>query len=341
MSEVGVLIVDDSLTVRAVLRRVIDSAPGLRVIGEAEDGLAAVEETLRLGPQAIVMDLDLPGIDGYEATKRIMETCPTPIVVVTSRLRRDVMVGFQALEAGAFDILAKPEVPKEWDGLRRDLLEKLRQAAVGLAVARPASGQAPHAEISGHQLRYLAIGASTGGPGALRRVLSELGRSFPVGVAVVQHIAEGFETGLAEWLAHELKIDVAVARQGELLKPGSVRLAPPGSHLRIDHGGQLKLDRTVAPRRGHRPSVDELFLSLARLCPRNVAAVLLTGMGRDGVAGMLALRQAGALTVTQAESSCAVFGMPRAALKEGATDIALAPAEIGRLLARTIRGEQP
>jgi two-component system chemotaxis response regulator CheB len=157
---------------------------------------------------------------------------------------------------------------------------------------------------------------------------------------VVQHIALGFDAGLAEWLARELEIDVATAEEGAALRPGTVRIAPPGAHLRLDTSGELHLDRFTPPVRGHRPSANILFESMLDHDPHRVAAVLLSGMGRDGAEGMLALHRAGAFTVAQDEASCAVFGMPRAALDLGATDLALSPCEIGRLLAESMRGNQ-
>jgi two-component system chemotaxis response regulator CheB len=171
-------------------------------------------------------------------------------------------------------------------------------------------------------------------------MLRELGPSFPAGVAVVQHIAPGFEQGLADWLCHELRLDVRLAVDGEELLPGRVRLAEAGSHLRIDASMRLRLDTTVAPIRGHRPSANELFYSFRDVCPDRVAAVLLTGMGDDGVDGLLALKKAGALTVTQDEHTSVVYGMPRMALARRATEIALSPREIGRMLVQLWQEER-
>ncbi len=338
MKPVGVLLVDDSQTVRAVLRRILGAEHGIEVVGEATDGVEAVEQTLRLRPDVIIMDLDLPKLDGYDATKRIMARRPTPVVVVTSKVRREQMQpAFRAMRAGAVAVFPKPTVPQEWEELTRVLPETIRELGHRAPKPAPAARKFPQEDPRGQRVRQVAIGASTGGPEAVLRVLRELGTGFPAAVVVVQHIAAGFEEGFADWLAHELNLDVRVASQGEELCPGTVRIGPAGYHLRLGDHATLELDRETPPLRGHRPAVDELFRSLAQGSPREVAAVLLTGMGSDGAEGMLALRKAGAFTVAQDEASSVVYGMPRSAVANGAVDLTLPPEEIGRLLNRMLR----
>ena len=336
MSAVRVLLVDDSPTVRAVMRRILSGVSGIQVVGEAGNGADGVELARSLRPDAIVMDLEMPGVDGYVATERIMEECPTPIVVVTSRVQPDKMgAAFRAVKAGAGGVFPKPEVPSPWDELARVLPVTLLEVGSRHRCVPQHHAPGPTtAAVPVPRLDLLAIGASTGGPGAICELLRELGRVFPLQVAVVQHIAAGFEAGLADWLRHELGVDVRVAQDGEDIPPGAVRIAPTGSHLCVGPSGELRLDQETPPVRGHRPSVDELFHSLARpLRARAVAGVLLSGMGSDGAEGLLELRRAGAFTVAQDERSCAVFGMPRSALECGATELALPPREIGRLIA--------
>jgi len=190
---------------------------------------------------------------------------------------------------------------------------------------------------SGRGLRYVAVGASTGGPAAVLDLLQSMTPELSVGVIVVQHIAEGFESNFSEWLATELGIDVKVARNGERLEPGMMRVAPPANHLTLDRDGTLRLDHHSDPVNGHRPSVDILFRSLLAHDPGDVAAVLLSGMGDDGAEGMAELREANVLTIAQDEASSAVFGMPRAAIERRGAALALAPSQIGRLLARAAR----
>ncbi|HVN77145.1 MAG TPA: chemotaxis-specific protein-glutamate methyltransferase CheB [Thermoanaerobaculaceae bacterium] len=345
---IGVLVVDDSPTVRAVLTRLIAAAPEMRVVGEAGDGAQAVDETVRLGPDVILMDIEMPVMDGFQATERIMALRPTPIVVVTSRANRSqVRTSFDAIRLGAVEVLPKPEDPAGWEVLAHTLPVAVRaaaQARAGRAVGAPPSGPngaaAARSTPPPHpaRIRYVAVGASTGGPWAVRTLLAALPNPAPASILVVQHIAPGFEEGLAEWLAGDLARDVRVARDGETAAPGAVRVAPQGAHLLLAPDGALRLDATRPARTVHRPSADELFLSCAASHAAVTAGVLLTGMGSDGAEGLAELRRAGGLTIVQDESSSVVFGMPRAALEAGAATIALPPAEIGALLARAWSG---
>jgi two-component system chemotaxis response regulator CheB len=335
-----VLVVDDSPTVRAVLRRMLSRDPGLAVVGEARDGNEAVELTTTLRPDVVLMDLEMPGLDGFAAIQQIAERRPTPVLVLSSRLRvggqRTV---FEALQAGAAEVLAKPESPDAWGSLTSTLPEILRGLARGGAAAavqkhageEPARLPPPPAS---ERLELLAVGASTGGPQALQALLEGLRpASARLAVLVVQHIAPEFQGGLADWLREVVGADVRLAHHGESVTPSTVRLAPQGTHLRLRPDGTLALDASTPPRRGHRPSADELFYSCARLGAR-AAGILLSGMGRDGVEGLLAMRHAGAVTLVQDEASSVVFGMPRAALEAGAAELALPPAA----LAEYVRG---
>jgi two-component system chemotaxis response regulator CheB len=347
---IGVLIVDDSPTVRAVLRRLIDGVSDLHVLGEASNGEQAVEQTIRLSPDVILMDIEMPVMDGFAATERIMAVRPTPILVVTSKANRNqVRTSFEAIRRGAIEVIPKPEDPAGWDVLARTLPLTIR-ATARARTARPGGKPTPpppaahqHPNDRGNlatsldgsaRIRYVAIGASTGGPWAVHSLLAALPPTPPATVLVVQHIAPGFEEGFAEWLANDLRRDVKIATDGEVATPGTVRVAPSGAHLLLESGGVLRLDAARPSRTVHKPSADELFLSCAASCPAETAGVLLTGMGSDGAEGLAALRVAGGLTIVQDEQSSAVFGMPRAALEAGAATIALPPDEIGRLLAR-------
>jgi two-component system chemotaxis response regulator CheB len=335
--------VDDSLTVRAVLRRLFAGAGDMEVAAEAADGAEGVEAVLRVRPDVVLMDVEMPKLDGFAATERIMALRPTPILVLTSRANRDhVHTAFEAMRRGAVELLAKPEDPAGWATLAESLPRLVR--SVVRSPRPPAARRAPEltpdeaADARPRALRYVAVGASTGGPGALRELLAQFPADAPVGVLVVQHIASGFEEGLAEWLATQLPLDVRIAQHGENAFPGAVRIAPPGAHLVLCADGTLHLDAATPPRAGHRPSADVLFNSCAQARPRETAGVLLTGMGSDGADGLLALRQAGGLTLVQDEASSAVFGMPRAALERGAAGVALPPAKIGLTLVRCWQG---
>ncbi|HEX3554279.1 MAG TPA: chemotaxis-specific protein-glutamate methyltransferase CheB [Thermoanaerobaculia bacterium] len=339
---IGVLLVDDSPSVRAVLRRFFSRTRDIRVVGEAADGAEAVQKVIDLQPQVVVMDLQMPVLDGYAATERIMAVRPTPIVVLSSRANRNQMqTAFEAMRRGALEVLPKPEDTASWQQLADSLPETVRTVALAQTAPRPPRTSRrvrpvrPEALVHAPlELRWVAIGASTGGPAAIRELLEEVPADAPVGFLIVQHIASGFELGFADWLNKELPFDVRLAQDGEALRRGMVRLAPGGSHLRIEAGGVLRLDSETPARRGHRPSVDELFQSCAECCPREVAGVLMTGMGADGVEGLLALRQAGGITLVQDEASCVVFGMPRVALEKGAAEVSLPPRALARTLIR-------
>ena len=349
---IRVLLVDDSPSVRAVLKRFFSRTRDIKVVGEAADGEQAVQAVLDLQPQVVVMDLQMPVLDGYAATERIMAVRPTPIVVLSSRANRNqIQTAFEAMKRGALEVLPKPEDTASWQQLAESLPETVR--AIAEAAPRPspsprprlhpqtprswvpASPQAQTTSLpASSELRWVAIGASTGGPAAIRELLDEIPADTPAGILIVQHIASGFELGFADWLNKELPLEVKLAQDGERLRRGTVRLAPGGAHLRLEEGGVLRLDPDTPPRRGHRPSADEMFLSCAVHCPREVAGVLMTGMGSDGVEGLLALRQAGGVTLVQDEASSVVFGMPRVALEKGAADVALPPRDLGRALVR-------
>jgi two-component system, chemotaxis family, protein-glutamate methylesterase/glutaminase len=335
---IRVLLVDDSPSVRAVLRRFFSRTRDIRVVGEAEDGEQAVQAVLDLQPHVIVMDLQMPVMDGYAATERIMAVRPTPIVVLSSRANRNQMqTAFEAMRRGALEVLPKPEDTPSWQQLAESLPETVRTVAAAQAAPRsprPRAVRPAALATAPRELRWVAIGASTGGPAAIRELLAEMPADAPVGFLIVQHIASGFELGFADWLNKEFPFDVRLAQDGEVLRAGAVRLAPGGFHLRLQPGGVLRLDSETPPRRGHRPSVDELFLSCAAHCPREVAAVLMTGMGTDGVEGLLALRRAGGVTLVQDEASSVVFGMPRVALEKGASDVALPPRALAKTLVR-------
>lgn len=335
---IKVLLVDDSQSVRAVLRRFFAKTPDILVVGEAEDGEQAVRAVLDFQPHVVVMDIQMPIVDGYVAIEQIMGVRPTPIVVLSSRATRNQMqTAFEAIRRGAVEVLPKPEDTASWQQLAESLPETVRAVAQVQARPKPRAARRRTAVPSfaaPQALRWVAIGASTGGPAAIRDFLDEVPAEPPVSFLVVQHIASGFELGFADWLNKEFPFDVRLARDGDRPRPGAVRIAPGGSHLLLEAGGVLRLDTHTPALRGHRPSVDELFLSCAECCPGEVAGVILTGMGSDGVEGLLALRKAGGLTMAQDEASSIIFGMPRVALEKGAADVSLPPRDLARTLAR-------
>lgn len=342
-SPIRVLIVDDSPTVRAVLRRILDACRDIAVVAEAANGHQALAAVARAKPDVVLMDVEMPEMNGVEATHAIMGTQPTPILVITSRSsRREVRAAFQCFSGGALELLAKPEHPEAWEAMGHVLPDKIRVLAG--AVVRPGEAAGARAPATlprgGGPLRCIAVGASTGGPGALRSFLTAFSRPLPAPVLIVQHLAAGFESGLVEWLGQVTGLDVALAAHREALRPGTVRVAPGDHHMRVAGGGWLELDGRTPPVHGHRPSADELFVSCAEAMPTHTAGILLTGMGRDGATGLARLRQRGGFTLVQDEATCAVFGMPRAALELGAAVQALPPAGLAAAVERFARGEE-
>jgi len=352
-----VLVVEDSITVRERLCEVIGSDPGLELVASADDGRRAVELCALHRPDVITMDMMLPGMTGLEATEHIMARQPTPILIVSSSNNRgELFRTYDALAAGAVDVLEKPrgdEADGAWEqsflaavrmvarirvithprAKLRDLGRDSRPAAIG---ARRTT--APIAIAARPPCDVLAIGASTGGPGAVAELLAALAPAMDVPIVLVIHIGELFGAALAEWLGTRSQRRVVMATDGAPVAAfaGGVVMAPPGRHLVVRH--QLLRFSDAAPRHSCRPSVDVLFESIERDYGARAAACLLTGMGKDGAAGLLRIRIAGGLTIAQDEGTCVVYGMPREAALLGAAQHILPLPEIGRALSRWLVG---
>ncbi|MCX7895498.1 MAG: response regulator [Thermoanaerobaculum sp.] len=330
-----VLVVDDSPTVRAVLRRLLSAHRDLQVVGEAANGQEAVELVIKLRPDVVLMDVEMPVMDGLTAIERIMGLRPTAILVLTSKANQNrLAVAFEAVRRGALEVLPKPEAPELWQELAERLPDLVRTAASLPPTPVQPTAAKPVPPVTPRVVEWILLGASTGGPGALRAFLAALPLTVRAPVLVVQHISPGFEEGLAHWLAQETGRDVRLATDGEKPPPGAVRLAPAGAHLLLGPQGLLHLDAQAAPRGGHRPSVDVLFESALGLSPSRTVAILFSGMGSDGASGLLSLKRAGAMTAVQDEATSAVFGMPRQALELRAAEVALPPEELARLVTR-------
>ncbi len=336
MARIRVVVTEDSAVTRALLTAILDEAPGFELVAAVPDGAAAVDAVARLRPSIVTMDLHMPRLDGVEATRQIMRTAPTPIVVVTASSEVDGRLTYDALAAGALSVVARPVGPSDPRfAMRRDaLLNELRLMA-GVRVVRRIGRAEPHARMPPlaprrpvRAVQVVAIAASTGGPAALYRLLSDLPRDFHLPILIVQHMSEGFIGGLARWLSDVAPGPVRVARDGDVLAAGVVLLAPDGSHLRVTADGTVGLD-AGPPIGGHRPAATVLFDSVADVYGARAIGVVLTGMGRDGVDGLARLRATGAATLAQDAASSAVFGMPGAALEAGAVERLLSVEELG------------
>ncbi|HEY0192352.1 MAG TPA: chemotaxis-specific protein-glutamate methyltransferase CheB [Kofleriaceae bacterium] len=329
MTRVRVLVVDDSLTVRKRIAEILAAASELEVVGEAGDGRTAIDMVRVLRPDVITLDLAMPDLDGLSATEVIMAQTPTPILIVSaSRNRGELFRTYDALKAGAVDVLDKDEADPAWE---ERLIASVRMVARIKVITHPRHRLGQLARARSSELprippsSLIAIGASTGGPGALVHVLSALPADFAVPVVVVLHIDDSYATQLAGWFALQLGRGVRLATPGPLA-PGIV-IAPPGRHLIVQHGA---LGFSSGPPRHHcQPSIDVLFESVALDYGARAVACLLTGMGRDGAQGLLAIRRAGGLTIAQDEATSVVYGMPREAVACGAAIHVLPLGEIG------------
>jgi two-component system chemotaxis response regulator CheB len=347
MTKLRVLVVEDSVTVRKRLCEVLAADAEIEVAGEAEDGKQAIERCQALRPDVVTMDMMLPLMTGLAATEYIMAYCPTPILVVSSSINRgELFKTYDALAAGAVDVLEKPngdEPEGAWEQhfvatlklvARIRVITHLRARRGALAEARAPRPIWPvESPTMQHRCKLIAIGASTGGPAAIVEVLRALPPQFDLPVLLVLHINEPFGSAFADWLDAQTPRRVSYAREGEPVAAaaGRVVMAPPDRHLVLRDS---RLQLTQEPERHScRPSVDMLFESVARDCGAYAAGCLLTGMGRDGAAGLLALRRAGGLTIAQDEATSVVYGMPREAALLGAAAHILPLAEIGPALA--------
>ena len=339
--EVRVLIVDDSVVVREILKRMLESDPGIRVVGMAANGSEAIELTAQLKPDLVTMDLVMPGMDGMEATERIMAYHPTPVLFFSSYFNQEGQRSrLDALAAGALDIMEKPTLmpDQRWEAVTAPLVQKVRALAQVSVITHIHAGRVldrrqtpPIRSVPTGTVDVLGIGASSGGPRVLEELLSALPATYALAVVVVQHIAEGFMTGLITWLQQRCRLPLRVAEEGDTLVPRQVLFAPDWAHLVVRPGGRVHLAEGD-PVNGSRPSVDLTFTSLAQIYGSRAAGALLTGMGTDGAAGLLAIRQAGGATFAQDEESCVVFGMPRTAIELGAVQHVLSPSGLARSL---------
>ncbi len=340
---INILIVDDSPTVRYTLQLILESDPELKVVGFAANGQEALRSTLELRPDLITMDVLMPGIDGIETTRRIMEQCPTPLIIVSAHNSDPEMaIGFNALQAGALQVVDKPNnaFAPENAAERAALIATVKLMSEVRVVRRRFPTPlppftAPETDIAAQPIRLVAIGASTGGPAALNTILSTLPADFPTPVVLVQHITPGFTNGLATWLQSSCRLPVRLVQPNERLRPGVVFIAPDDYHLTVENGGWLGLAQS-APVNHVRPSVNVLFHSVGQIYGATAVGILLTGMGEDGASGLRTIRQHGGVTIGQDEATSVVYGMPKAAADLDACSTILPLKQIAAYLLRVV-----
>lgn len=333
--------------VRELITEILSADPNIDIVGSAHDGLEAIDAIAARKPDVVTMDVQMPTMNGYEATRAIMASTPVPIVVISGQIDpADLTTACQALGAGALMALPKPVGPSHpsFAARSKELLSAVKLMAEVKVVRRTTSysrGQEtpsvapapprPQRTSNSRKVEAIGIGASTGGPGALETILSGLPVNFPTPIFVVQHIAKGFIEGMAEWLGRACSLRVKLAAHGEQATPGGVYLAPDGAHLQIGPEGRMQLKKEKE-RAAFCPGVTPLFRSLSKTYGPGAIGILLTGMGSDGAAGLRQMKEAGALTIVQDETSSVVFGMPKEAIATGAAELILNPRQISETL---------
>lgn len=337
-----ILVCEDSIPFAEGLTHFLQLDPQLRVVAHCLTGEEAVVHLSEADPDVVIMDIELPGIDGVEATRRITAARPLPVLVLSSRTRRGSQLALASLEAGAIDVRAKEDVTLESGMGARALAFRRylkRLAATNIARRREVTGSSESATPWRHRsISVIALASSTGGPQALRTVLGSLPADFPVPIVVVQHMAPGFVAPLIEWLDGQVGLAVNAARDCATLGPGAW-IAPDDAHLLLDEDLVTRFDTEIVA--GHqRPAADLLLVSMASAAGPEAVAAVLTGMGDDGADGISAVRRSGGLTIAQADASAIIDGMPRAAAAMGAEEV-VPLADIGPALISAWGGRSP
>ncbi|WP_295620423.1 chemotaxis protein CheB [Chamaesiphon sp. GL140_3_metabinner_50] len=338
MSPTKILLVDDSLIALELLQRLLRDSPEIEIVGTARNGREALESIPKVNPSVICTDLHMSPIDGLELTKEVMEKFPRPILVISNSVQEDDTKNiFGLLQAGAVDIFPKPTSGDylDYEQIKNRLLAKIKMLSQVKVKARN-SGLDAKSTNSGNldrtgNIRAIAIGASTGGPQAIHKILTTLPQNFPVPIICAQHIGDGFLTGLISWLKEDSQLNVKVAQIGETPAPKTVYFAPERAHLEFDAQGKFIYSNFTSST-GTCPSIDALFRSVARIYGNTSASILLTGLGTDGVAGTEAINASGGITIAQDEHSCLVFGMSKAAIASKSVAHVLSLADIAPFL---------
>ncbi|GAE36049.1 chemotaxis response regulator protein-glutamate methylesterase CheB [Halalkalibacter akibai JCM 9157] len=346
-NSIRVLVVDDSAFMRKVISDMLNKYPGIQVIGTARNGQEALKKRKELRPDVMTLDVEMPVMNGLETLKQLMEEDPCPTVMVSSTTKQGAENTLLAMEYGAVDFVTKPSgaISLDIDKVEHQIIDKVIYASKAKVIRkeeknvnRPLSNRVvPQKKMN--QKKIVAIGISTGGPRALKEVIPKLQASIQAPIVIVQHMPAGFTLSLAERLNSLSDITVKEARDGDFLQNGTAYVAPGGFHLSIKKKGDAFVAHlhTEEPRRGHRPSVDVLYESLAEIPTVDTVAVIMTGMGADGTEGLIKLKKtSNCYAIAEAEKSCVVFGMPKAAIRTNLVDEIVPVEEISRCIERLL-----
>jgi two-component system, chemotaxis family, protein-glutamate methylesterase/glutaminase len=345
MSPIKILLVEDSLIALELLQRLLKNSPEVEIVGTARNGQEALALIPTTNPGVICTDLHMTPIDGLELTRQVMIDFPRPILVISNSVQEDDTKNiFSLLQAGAVDIFPKPTGTdyREYEQVKDRLIAKIKM--LSQVTVKPRSNYSTLNPIDPganspdtDALRAIAIGASTGGPQAIHKIITALPQNFPIPIICAQHIGDGFLTGLISWLNEDSQLTVKIAQIGETPAPRTVYFAPEKAHLEFDAQGKFIYSNFTSAT-GTCPSIDALFRAVARVYGRASASILLTGMGTDGVAGMQAISAAGGTTIAQDEQSCLVFGMSKLAIAAGAVQQSLGIQDIAPFLMTKVTG---
>jgi len=348
VSRFRVLIIDDSAYSRQTIKKMLESDPHIEITGIATDGIDAMAKTLRLNPDLITLDLEMPEMDGFSFLRWLMKNKPTPVIIISSF--SDSRTVFKALEFGAADFIAKPPrmVSDDFQKLEKDLLRKVKglkdfrpdKLSKNLELLEEVNTQRKTFVSSGNTVQAVAIGASTGGPAALKIILTKLPADFPAGIIISQHMPKGFTASFAERLNTISKVPVKEAGDGDELEKGKALICPGGFHMSFKKRGERIVTSIKEPKHSDKyvPSVDIMMTSVAEICGHRTMGVVLTGMGSDGKAGMLEIKKRGGYTIVESEDTAVIFGMPSEVIKAGAAEKVLPISQISGEMMRLIKG---
>ncbi|HAT1658440.1 TPA: chemotaxis-specific protein-glutamate methyltransferase CheB [Legionella pneumophila] len=344
--KIRVLVVDDSPVIRELITKIIEAQPDMQLVGTASNGEEAIAAVKEKNPDVVTMDLHMPKLDGLEATRKIMETHPVAIVIVSATIStQEAIDAFRVLDVGAVSVIGSLVGPShpEYEAKTKELIQTLKTMSEIKVIRRWPKRDFPwpakianlpiETQFNLGEVKFVAIGASTGGPVVLKTILSSIPKNFPVSILIVQHIANGFTKGFVDWLRQVTNFPIKIADSGEIPQPGHAYVAPEGFQMEVTKIGTIMLSKS-SPLNGHCPSVSALFKSIVKQFGKQSVGILLTGMGKDGAIELKLMKDQGAFTIVQDKETSVVNGMPGEAINIGAASVVLSPEGIASFLTK-------